>query len=246
MKLYASGKWDPTQRGKKEKNKQWDTHTIPVLKNHVKQKTDAARDEWKNKPKKNKGRKRGPWIRALIERKKALKGVVVPWRMEPPPPPPPPPPPSADAGDGEQEPGGSTAGTLSKRELQLQAAMRRAVLEEQQRLHQEMVDASRAMVMLAIEDGEEVDLPPIHVAPAHVADVAIEEVSDDDDGFAPVASAPSRPEAKAMPKASSSAGSASSAPGTTFTQSRRVVPKRITGKRSPPKDPDNPEDRDEQ
>lgn len=109
-----------------------------------------------------------------------------------------------------------------------------------------MVDASRAMVMLAIEDGEEVDIPPIHDAHAHVADVAIEEVSDDDDGFAPVASAPSRPKAKAMPKAIPSAGSASSSPGTTSTHSRRVVPKRITGKKSPPGDPIILKDKDEQ
>ena len=243
MKLYASGQWDPTQRGKKEKNRQWDSNTIPVLKTHVKGKTDAARDEWKNKPKKNKGTKRGPWIRALIERKRAQKGVVVPWRLAPPAPPPPRPPSPPDADDDDKEPEGS--GALSKRELQLQAAMRRAVIEEQQRRHAEMVAASRAMVMLAIEDGEEVEQPPaIGEAPE-----GVQEVSDDDgEGFRPAASASSKPASKAMPRGASSAASAASAsssPPSIVTESRRAVPKRITGKQSPPKDPENPQDRDE-
>ena len=242
MKLYASGQWDPMQRGKKEKNRQWDSKTIPVLKTHVKGKTDAARDEWKNKPKKNKGVKRGPWIRALIERKRAQKGVVVPWRLAPPAPPPPRPPSPPDADDDDKGPEGS--GALSKRELQLQAATRRAVIEEQQRRHAEMVAASRAMVMLAIEDGEEVEQPPIHGD----ATDGVQEVSDDEEGFAPAASASSKPASKAMPKGASfaaSKASASSSPPSTFTESRRAVPKRLTGKQSPPKNPENPQDPDD-
>ena len=249
MKLYAAGHWDPMQRGKKDKNRKWDNSTIPVLKTYVKGKTDAARDEWKNKPKKNKGIKRGPWMKALLERKRAEKGVVVPWRLAPPVPFPPVPPPhllppDANADDADVLPPDVGSGALTKRELQLQAAMRRAVMEEQQRRHQEIVAASRAMVMLAIEDGEEVEQPPIHDEAPDV----VEEVSDDDeDGFAPAASASSKPASKAMPKGASSAASAASAPSShhgTFSESRRAVPKRITGKKSPPKDPENPDDRD--
>ena len=247
MKLIAAGKWNCMQRGKNW-NRYWDQNTIPLLKNYVKQKTDAAKTEWEGRSKKNKGRKRGPWIRALIERKKALKGVVVPWRRAddappvPPPAPPVPPPPPPVPVPG-QEPQGPPAAVLSKRELQLQAAMRRAVLEEEQRRYQEMMEASRNMVMLAIEDiqhGMEAEEPPIP-APAVPVEVAV--VSDDeDDGFAPAASAPSRPAPKARPKGHSQS-SPSTASTTTFTESRRFVPRRrIKGKTSPPKDPQNPDE----
>lgn len=173
----------------------------------------------------------------------------MPWRRAddappvPPPAPPVPPPPPPVPVPG-QEPQGPPAAVLSKRELQLQAAMRRAVLVEEQRRHQEMMEASRNMVLLAICDIQqemEAEEPPINVVPGPAVPVVVAVVSDDeDDGFAPVASAPSRPLSKAMPKAPFQ-GSSSTSPTTTFTQSFRAAPKRrIMGKKSPPKDPENP------
>jgi hypothetical protein len=42
MKLIAEGKWNCMQRGKNW-HRYWDQNSIPVLKNWVKQKTDAAK-----------------------------------------------------------------------------------------------------------------------------------------------------------------------------------------------------------
>ncbi len=260
MEKMAKGMWNPLQKGKALKQQTWSSSTIPILNNYIKQKVDSAQEEWKKKPKANKGRKRVEWFRKLLERKKMLKGVMVPvtpvsqrhapvtppglgtshqlppgFPIKPPGMPgfgpgfgpgsgPSPKPPQQAGGKGckgssavqlvpriivpqpKRMPVGDVAlqewmhkqSQLSKRQLQYDAALRRAQERENEQIHDRIIQQSRNMVLLAIEDIQQ--STPTHDGGEDEEAILMTGPHRDDDANTGAVSSSSHSESRVVPK----------------------------------------------